>query len=190
MSEILLDREISNNIDSGDHCTNINGTGITYTEQHFHDIKIPVAFDPQKLASLIGNFLKIPYFNSIEVPDEEIFKKYHRDLPAKNILNGVSEEYFYIIQDHFEEHFEDINRFLKHPANRTILKNYRSIASKLNMSYISSSSNKKNLPLHIQFVQEKVYNSMHLTDDLDDYLGVFLHHMYFYCDYGINPKTA
>ncbi|MGL5050836.1 MAG: ABC-three component system protein [Cetobacterium sp.] len=157
---------------------------------NIYENKIPIAFDPEKLASLIGDFLNIPYFNSIEIPDEEIFKKYHRDLPTKNRLNGVSEDYFNIIQEHFEEHFEDINTFLKHPPNRKFLKKYKSIAGKLNMSYISSSKNEKNLPQHIQFVQDKVYNSLRLTDDLDDYLSIFLHHMYFYCDYGINPKTA
>lgn len=169
---------------------NGNNNTVKCEVNNIFEKKIPIAFDPEKLASLISDFLNIPYFDNIEIPDEEIFKKFHRDLPTKNKLNGVSKEYFNIIQEHFEEHFEDINTFLKQPSNRMLLRKYRSIALKLNMSYLSLNEPKKNLPQHIQFIQEKVYNSLQLTDDLDDYLSIFLHHMYFYCDYGINPEAT
>lgn len=151
---------------------------------------LPMAFDPNKLKDVIEEFLKVDYFENIEVIEETLFNNFYRDIEKKNIINGVNEEYFSIIEEDFQKYFEDINKFLKYSINRKIREKYHLIAKKLNMSYRSNYSEKRNLPEHIQFVQEKVYNEIaNIEDTTDLYLSIFLHHMYFYCEYGINPKS-
>lgn len=172
---------------------NINIQGDNNTINLMKDIfPNPIAFDPGKLKNLIESFLDIDYFNNLKICEEELFQHFRRKpdfINKKNLLNGISKDYYLLIEEEYQEHFSDINNFLGNSRNNLLRKRYRLIAKRLNISYLAKYKNEKNLPEHIQFVMNIVYNNIAIiSDDVDFYLSIFLHHMYFYCDYGVNPK--
>lgn len=175
-----------NNSQIGDHSNVHIGDDVVNN----NIIKKPIAFDPEKFKSIIEKFLDSNYLRDVISTGEEQYSNFYRNIEKKNEMNGVSKEYFEFINSDCQEHFSDINKFLQSPINREINKRYHLIARKLNINYVSLYKKEKNLPEHIQFIQEKVYNELgnSISDDVDFYISIFLHHMYFYCEYGINPQ--
>lgn len=175
-----------------------SGAGSPITKGLFNRVSItnvvatvPVAFDPAKFSNIISDFLNIEYFETVgDELDIELqeFNRESEHLLLKNELNGVSADYFNAISQDEQEYFNDINRFLATPRNATIRRKYKGIAKKLQLSYLANYKNEKNLPEHIQFIIKEVYNSIsNIDEDIDFYIPIFIHHMYYYCDYGINP---
>lgn len=150
----------------------------------FQENRTPIAFDPLKLKDIIENFLE--NLEEIEEANKlEIINFDRITMEEKNRLNKVSNEYFTdIILGEYQQYFGDIDYFLKQKRNVAIRRKYELIARKLNKSYLGSTKY-KSLPDHMAEVEDKVYQMVkNLSDDLDEYMSIFLHHMYFYCSYG------
>lgn len=171
-------------IETGDFSPVIEGNGNKIEYNTFQESRDPIAFDPLKLKEVIEKFLS-KLEESEEIEKLEIITFDRITMEEKNRLNKISDEYFEnIILGEYQQYFEDINHFLKEKRNVAIRRKYELIARKLNKSYLGSTKY-KSLPEHMAEVEDKVYQVIkNLSDDIDEYMSIFLHHMYFYCSYG------
>lgn len=161
--------------------------------QHVHyNPSLTISINPNKMAVIIKEFLKVDFLNELDESLESQLQEFNREdehLKLKNELNGVSKEYFDSIIQYHSEHFYEIENFLKQNRNHNIRKKYASIATNLHFNYLSQCTHNRNLMNHIQTVVSEINNSIQCDDDeVEEYVMIFIHHMYFKCDYGINPK--
>lgn len=158
------------------------------TNQFFVLNKPDIIFNQTKFSHVLDAFLKRDYNLENEVINNENFK---RNMPLKNELNNVNMNYYKgVIESELQQHFDDITIFLQNPRNENFLKKYVRIAKDLTDNYAANEEYFKNLINHMKFVKEKMLKKMgeELEDDLEDYITIFLNHMYFFCEYGIKIK--
>ena len=154
--------------------------------------KPDIIFNQTKFSQVLEAFLKesneLDREETTEIIDVETFK---RNMPLKNELNNVSIDYYeQVINIELQQYFSDVSVFLQNPRNENFLNKYMRIAKDLTNNYIANKQHYRNIMLHMQYVKNDMLKKFgeEIEDDFEDYITIFLNHMYFFCEYGIRVK--
>lgn len=112
------------------------------------------------------------------------------DKIEKNRLNKLSDEYFDTICEEFLQYFYKIDRFLKSPQNKDVLKKYRKIAQQLKVSIAANRTKFNYFEEILDDIVATILKAVKQSEqNLDvNVIIVFLNYMYWNCDIGRRHK--
>lgn len=162
---------------------------LNFLETNLNDITsakgIKFKIETEDIKNILLVFKKYKSEILEEISSREDYK-FKPDLPIKNKLNNVSEDYFeYGIKADYKD-FKIIDEFLENPRNEEFVDIYYDIAKDVKNKLIAKSSEFKNFKDSIIFVydyiieNEKDLRPKHLV-------YILLHYMYCQCDIGKTP---
>ena len=149
----------------------------------------PFRFDPDDLVEVIcalSAFTK----GDIDSTFKSAFDFEKLKMPAKNALNGVTDEYYeQIIIDQSMPHFERVSQFLQNPRNATITDLYHDAADELKQKIIIRRAQFGIFDDIFLFMYEQIQEKKTALRGKRRLITIILHYMYFNCDIGIKQHA-
>lgn len=112
------------------------------------------------------------------------------DLPLKNQINNLSEDYFLIIIDEYMEYFGKIDMFFKDTINEEYLKMYKDTVSELKPKIAIHRKNYETFEEVFEVLYDYIFNKHEVEMKMSrSMIWVFLHYMYCKCHIGKKEKS-
>jgi len=173
---------------SGANSPNLNATGNIFLGIE----KMPIIIDPVDLSILINTFYDnindIGMIMSVAFDDE--LKRIK--ILEKNILNGISKNYYRRAVKEYMPYFKNIDSYLNHSSNTKENERYHYIAREINRKLVAYRERFYSFDEQLEYLVSEFIQTMQETYEMNfekkELINIFFGYMYYCCDIGENNE--
>ncbi len=144
----------------------------------------PIEADPEDIANIVLKFKdNLASISTSSIPTDIPEK---RNIEEKNLINGLSPEFWNVIKKDFMEAFGDVRDFLQDPINGEFLDAYHSVITDFQTEIISNKEKFEKFDKVLQHFYKVLIKSDPDLRDNKMLTRTFLYYMYWNCDIGQN----
>ncbi len=143
----------------------------------------PLRIDPIDLKEIIEEFHTNAAIKKVDLSGMPSFS--YLNISEKNRINDLDAAYFAYMTSESEPYFNDIDRFLKHPANQSLAEKYQDLAHDFNAKVFSRRQEFAGFSTVLSHLYEQVSSALRSLPGKRRLISAFLHYMYFNCDLGL-----
>jgi len=173
---------------SGANSPNINATGNVFLGIE----KMPIIIDPTDLSILINTFYEkiddVERIISVAFDDELKRTK----IPEKNILNGISNNYYRRAVKEYMSYFKNVDSYLNHSSNAKENDRYHYVAREINRKLVAYRKRFYSFDEQFEYLISEFIQTMQEIGDMNfekkELINVFFGYMYYCCDIGENNE--
>lgn len=141
----------------------------------------PIHFSHMDLSKIISEFANT-WNRQVSEDDKTDFT--YVEIEKKNIINGLTEDYFNYIKQDSDSYFWQITEFLANPINENIKKTYIGLADELKGKLIIKRNEFESFDEAIEYCYQYGIDNNTTLSESKKLLKVFIHFMYCNCDIG------
>ena len=149
----------------------------------FDRFRGPLIINPQELAEVIEAFRQNVGVVTA-APESKYSFEYTEIESTKNIINGLSAEYFDVIKSNSDPYFFEIGEFLRNPINDNLAEDYYTVADELKSKIAAHRKDFDAFDNVLTYLYDEIIRVVPSLNRRRRLVNVFLHYMYCNCDIG------